>query len=332
MEPVKLSFGFKKPLKKACLLPQAPREPETEGRKELIDCLEGQAIKVKGAVEAHKAPLVIPLKDNQKDLLDRIRAARSRPAPKQLEDLRPDSELSEQELAARQLIKEAKARLENGSAPSGHKVTVLPLTEPPLEGEKEPTLEDYESVPINDYGLALLRGMGWTEGMPIGKKAAKGTQLQAPEQRPKGLGLGATAAVQAEAPPQPATDQHGKQLVLAKGGCARVLAGPHKAHYCSIQGFDEEGRVFVKVLPQGALVNINETLLTPVTQEEFTQGSRFLNTAKFLEHQQKEEQPSHSRRAQEERPMRRSRNKKCKSRHRRGASSDEDERPRSRKH
>lgn len=114
-------------------------------------------------------------------------------------------------------------------------------------------------------------------------------------------------------------------------------------------------------------MNISETLLTPVTQEEFAKGSRVLSecrqkvepaplkppvadNAKFLEYQ-----PSHSRHAEERRPRqeeeerrskreerrprrdeeevkRRSKNKKCKSRHRRGASSDEDSRPRSRKH
>lgn len=48
MEPVKLSFGFKRAPKKPCLLPQAKREPDNDGNKQLIDCLEGQAIKVKG--------------------------------------------------------------------------------------------------------------------------------------------------------------------------------------------------------------------------------------------------------------------------------------------
>lgn len=38
-----------------------------------------------------------------------------------------------------------------------------------LEGKAEPTLDDYESVPISDYGMAMLRGMGWKEGMVIGK-------------------------------------------------------------------------------------------------------------------------------------------------------------------
>lgn len=38
-----------------------------------------------------------------------------------------------------------------------------------LEGKEEPTLDDYENVPIGDYGMAMLRGMGWKEGMVVGK-------------------------------------------------------------------------------------------------------------------------------------------------------------------
>lgn len=38
-----------------------------------------------------------------------------------------------------------------------------------LEGKEEPTIDDYENVPISDYGMAMLRGMGWKEGMVIGK-------------------------------------------------------------------------------------------------------------------------------------------------------------------
>lgn len=30
------------------------------------------------------------------------------------------------------------------------------------------TLDDYKTVPINKYGLALLRGMDWKEGDAIG--------------------------------------------------------------------------------------------------------------------------------------------------------------------
>lgn len=32
------------------------------------------------------------------------------------------------------------------------------------------TLKDYESIPVADYGMAMLRGMGWEPGKGIGKK------------------------------------------------------------------------------------------------------------------------------------------------------------------
>ena len=31
------------------------------------------------------------------------------------------------------------------------------------------TLDDYESMPIEDFGAAMLRGMGWEEGKPVGR-------------------------------------------------------------------------------------------------------------------------------------------------------------------
>ncbi|KAK9237252.1 DExH-box splicing factor binding site-domain-containing protein [Lipomyces kononenkoae] len=33
----------------------------------------------------------------------------------------------------------------------------------------EPTLQDYEAVPVEEFGFALLRGMGWKEGEDIGR-------------------------------------------------------------------------------------------------------------------------------------------------------------------
>jgi hypothetical protein len=29
------------------------------------------------------------------------------------------------------------------------------------------TLEDYESIPVEEYGMAMLRGMGWNPGKDI---------------------------------------------------------------------------------------------------------------------------------------------------------------------
>ncbi|XP_056001685.1 G-patch domain and KOW motifs-containing protein-like [Ostrea edulis] len=54
----------------------------------------------------------------------------------------------------------------------------------------EPEEADYEEVPIEHYGMAMLRGMGWKEGEGIGKNK-KNVVAPVAILRPKGLGLGA---------------------------------------------------------------------------------------------------------------------------------------------
>jgi hypothetical protein len=49
-------------------------------------------------------------------------------------------------------------------------------------------LDDYSEVPIEAFGEAMLRGMGWRPDAP---SSAPG--VHAPQRRPEGLGLGATA-------------------------------------------------------------------------------------------------------------------------------------------
>jgi hypothetical protein len=58
-----------------------------------------------------------------------------------------------------------------------------------------PTEADYDAVPIEEFGAAMLRGMGWKDGEAIGKK--RGQQPIKPrviERRPDLLGVGAKPA------------------------------------------------------------------------------------------------------------------------------------------
>lgn len=61
------------------------------------------------AVEDDEKPLVIPLKENKKNLVDRIkevqRKAKSETIETEVQDTRPDSDLTIDELAARELIR-----------------------------------------------------------------------------------------------------------------------------------------------------------------------------------------------------------------------------------
>ena len=57
----------------------------------------------------------------------------------------------------------------------------------------ESTLEDYEKVPVHQFGAALLRGMGWKDGMPASRTRNGPTTPYVPESRPALLGIGAKA-------------------------------------------------------------------------------------------------------------------------------------------
>jgi hypothetical protein len=55
-----------------------------------------------------------------------------------------------------------------------------------LTRPEESTMEDYSSVPIESFGAALLRGMGWNPG------SGPNPKVHEPKRRPAGLGLGAS--------------------------------------------------------------------------------------------------------------------------------------------
>jgi hypothetical protein len=64
---------------------------------------------------------------------------------------------------------------------------VLPLCTM-LITRPQSTLDDYSEVPIEAFGEAMLRGMGWKPDAP-----RTGPGVHVPQRRPEGLGLGATA-------------------------------------------------------------------------------------------------------------------------------------------
>ncbi|KAK3278191.1 hypothetical protein CYMTET_13856 [Cymbomonas tetramitiformis] len=63
---------------------------------------------------------------------------------------------------------------------------------------EQATADEYETMPIELFGEALLRGMGWEEGKAVGKNQTGPAVAMEYVPRPKGLGLGATPAAPAE--------------------------------------------------------------------------------------------------------------------------------------
>lgn len=72
-------------------------------------------------------------------------------------------------LAARELLKDIHQN-QSLTQTSSSMVIAQSSVKPNLQGEQESSLEDYQNVPINDFGLAMLRGMGWKPETGIGKE------------------------------------------------------------------------------------------------------------------------------------------------------------------
>ncbi len=53
------------------------------------------------------------------------------------------------------------------------------------------SLADYAAVPVEEFGAALLRGMGWKEGEVVGKRKEQVSKSRIVERRPALLGIGA---------------------------------------------------------------------------------------------------------------------------------------------
>ena len=83
-----------------------------------------------------------------------------------------------------------------------------------------PTLERYDEVPVHEFGAALLRGMGWSEGKAIGRNASG---LTAPVEfvpRQHRLGLGAAP----KAPELPPTRRDGRKYIPKPGESVQPAA------------------------------------------------------------------------------------------------------------
>ncbi|KRT81548.1 hypothetical protein AMK59_5024 [Oryctes borbonicus] len=261
--PKKFSFGFVKTSKPTNILKSEQEEEKTDV--ELIDYLEEQSIKVKNPVAEAYTPLVIPLRDDSKDLLDRIKQFRQNKSNGTAiaDDDKPDSELTLDELAARQLMREAK---QETTPELKKKICAVPLAvgSELNHDDKESTLDDYNNVPVADYGMAMLRGMGWSESIGIGKDNKQVCQLIEPELRPKGMGLGANKLVNRKQELLKSSNGQEEELLLVKGSYAKVIAGSNKGNYCKVIGLDDEsGRIIVEMVPAQTILPLNEFLLVP---------------------------------------------------------------------
>ncbi|XP_058174554.1 G-patch domain and KOW motifs-containing protein [Anopheles ziemanni] len=313
MDGKKISFGFSKVNKKQPLQsgPAASVPLKTKDDSiQLIECLEGQSIKVVGKTDEPPPPLVIPLREQDKttvpDRLAKLLGIRQEKqgntnggsVGRETSEVKIKQEPSDgssatvtetlEQRAAREILDDINQANVKKEEQNNFVVPLLP-EELPLDGARESTMDDYESVPIEKFGLAMLRGMGYKDDPKKDTAKVEGPDF-GPVMRPKGLGLGADRAIKAKAanalliPPA-----QGEILTMKQGAQIKVLAGKHKDAYGTIQSIDEElSRVIVKYALGGAQESMNEYLVQVVSKEEYNKYARILNAAKYEEFKNRE--------------------------------------------
>ena len=137
--------------------------------------------------ESVKAGLQIPQKLSS--------ATTNTPEP-EIQPIIEESTKTEEELSRELLIREAMNP--NGSISSAPKL-VIPAREPLSEMDvyahdmahlsDAPTLETYERVPVEAFGMGILLGLGWKEGTDLHGQSLE--KLKEPKKRPDFLGIGA---------------------------------------------------------------------------------------------------------------------------------------------
>jgi hypothetical protein len=219
-----------KPLKKRPKLDLGDEEPEDTDTKQEIsgfDLAQGGAVELNGKKKEEKTLLVIPAPPNKnwRDEARRRHAARTGHEQQVVEDreeakmqygltiVKKDSveetngdavmedaprvEVDDGLTAEERLEKRAVDALLNDKAPAD--ITTIPMSEEQVlakeiaEAPDAPTLSAYEATPIDGFGAALLRGMGWKDGEVLGRNKGIATKPREVKARPALLGIGAKA-------------------------------------------------------------------------------------------------------------------------------------------
>ncbi|KAK9309983.1 hypothetical protein QLX08_000599 [Tetragonisca angustula] len=314
-EGKKVSFGFAKSIKKSVLKNVIPQE---EKKIDYIECLDEKSIKLIGGEERKDEPLVIPLlgsrtwhdrivnkvdadifvskttKEKIKDIeiddegeKSKLSNGKSPPKTSIKKEVVEDNEnkvVTLEEQAAKEIIQELKSKDEQETKTND---LSLPLVEDEsLKGKEQSTLEDYERIPIDAFGVAMLRGMGWQPGKGIGKNE-KVVSAVIPELRPKGMGLGADKVTLQKKSAD--SKKQEEELKIEKGTYVKIIAGKQSNNYGQIEGFDDDaGRLIIKLALGGNTISVNEFMVQPVTKSEYSKNSKVLNARKYEEYKDKE--------------------------------------------
>merc|ERR1712156_1006996 len=212
-------------------------------------------------------------------------------------------DLTAEQLAAKEILEESKTWEENhGKEHNPNENLVIKVqknqNEPELDEKalfdadveskpSESTQDEYEKIPVEGFGMAMLRGMNFkpTEGIG-GFRKAKIDCIE-PVMRPKGLGLGATRVNKDNETKNGDSDKKEK-LLLKRGAFVKITSGKNKGQYGEVDGLDEDnGRVIIRMKKSDS-VSISENCIELITKKEYEKCKNVINQADYDKHAEKQ--------------------------------------------
>ncbi|KAL6071835.1 Pre-mRNA-splicing factor SPP2 [Balamuthia mandrillaris] len=266
------------------------REAEPQPR-DFVTKMEGNRLQSVVPSKQDDGPLVIPLISTPPSALPAIAADKQqRYEEASLAEGKVQQVSVEDEAAARAILEEAKAQED---APLLIKNRVIGLDQIEDEDERfrfdvrsrpdEADLSSYERVPVEEFGTALLRGMGWSPGAPIGltnKRVVKPVEYVS---RPHRLGLGAT--------PKPSKNKSGKdgstdakkqrsfKEALLPGSIVLIASGSYDGMYARVVSLLDADKVCVQLVDKQE-VRVSPEHLTLVDTAQLERGHPALSLTK----------------------------------------------------
>jgi len=73
------------------------------------------------------------------------------------------------------------------------------------------------------------------------------------------------------------TQKEEEELQIQKGSFIKVIAGKRSNAYGQIEGFDDAGRLIVKMALNGNTISVNECIVQVVTKAEYSKNSKVLS-------------------------------------------------------
>ena len=159
------------------------------------------------------------------------------------------------------------------------------------EEAKEIDNADYDQVPIEEFGMAVLRGMGYKADTGLGISNKKQANAFVPESRPRGLGLGADRKIlekinQLKRNLKKSGIDEKDDLCYEKGAFVLIEKGLHQDQYGTIESIEEDtARLTVSLAIGGTnrkkeVISISQYNVKLVTEKEFLKYSKYVNKSK----------------------------------------------------